>query len=72
MDRLLSEMTKQEENLNRCISKLKKTDYEKTRLIDDNVKLLGENEKLKQKLLNLTFMKPYEDEFESDPKPKLR
>ena len=59
-------MSKQEENMNNCISKLKKTEFENTRLINDNVKLLNDNEKLKQKLLNVTFIKNLDNESENE------
>ena len=66
VDRLLGDMNKQEENMNNCISKLKKTEFENTRLINDNVKLLNDNEKLRQKLLNITFMKSLDNDYENE------
>ena len=57
-EKIMKEMReKYEESTSEILSKIKKIEFEKTRLIDDNVKLLNENEKLRQQLLNVTFMK---------------
>ena len=57
-EKLMKEMRKKyEESTSEILTKIKKIEFEKSRLIDDNVKLLNENEKLRQQLLNVTFMK---------------
>lgn len=55
-DRLLNDINKYETNTAGFASRIKKAEFEKTKLIDDNVKLLNENEKLRKQLLNVTFM----------------
>lgn len=70
-DRLLQDMSQYEDSTTGVITKMRKIESEKTRLIDDNVKLLNENEKLRQQLLNVTFMKATsDDEFDSKPHQK--
>jgi len=65
-DRVMNDMTKFENNTAGVVGKMKKIEYEKARLIDDNVKLLNENEKIRQQLLNFTFMKSGSDHTDSD------
>jgi regulator of replication initiation timing len=55
-DALLNDINMYESNTAGFANRMKKAEYEKTKLIDDNVKLLNENEKLRKQLLNVTFM----------------
>lgn len=47
------------------IHKLKKTEYEKSSLISDNVKLLNQVETLKKELMNVTFRKESSNEYDT-------
>jgi hypothetical protein len=56
-DKLLKDMNKWESDTAGATGKMKKAEYEKNKLIEDNVSLLNENEQLRAQLLNFTFMK---------------
>lgn len=65
-DKGMKDMRKKyEESMAEIMSKVRKIEFEKARLIDDNVKLLNENEKLRHLLPNLTFNKNAFDSCES-------
>ena len=65
-EKLKEDISSYESSTSDVVTKMKRIEYEKAKLIDDNVKLLNENEKLRKQLLNVTFMQEASDGYDSN------
>jgi len=63
----MSDLKHYEGNTSKVMNKLKQMEFWKTGLINDNVKLLNENEKLRRELLNITFRQESSEDYDSNP-----